>query len=137
MSNKIIETSTATLHMIEEDVLCIRFKPYMMLDLNHLYENREAIYSLIGENLVYVVSVPYEDTLMTKEFRELFTKKSIRNFKKGEAVVINTLAQHLLAQHVQKTKNSDYPLQFVSNETEALEWISSLKKLEFTKSNDY
>lgn len=127
MLPKTIQTTTASLNMIGEDTLCIRFKPHVVLDLNHLVENREAIFELIGEKQVYVLSVPFNDTLISKEFRETFTNSPERQFKKGEAIVITSLAQQLVAAHVKKTPNRHYPLEMFSDEQSALEWIAELK----------
>jgi len=130
MIHRTIETSSAFIGMIKEDILCIRFKPNVMLDLEQLSENRRAIFDLIKNRKVYILSVPYNDTLITKEFRETFTIGEARDFKKAEAVVITSLAQNLLAKNVKQRAPLDYPLETFNDEVKALQWLGCLKEEE-------
>lgn len=130
MSHRVIETSTATVRMLDEDTVLVKFKKNVSLDLNHLHENREAIFKLIGNTHVYVLSIPHSDTLMSKEFRDAFSDNTLRSFKKAEAVVINTLAQQLLSNHVLLTRQTNYPLKFFAEEILAKNWLQELKKKE-------
>lgn len=130
MSHRVIETSTATVRMLDEDTILLKFKKNVTLDLDHLHENREAIFKLIGNTHVYILSIPQSDTLMSKEFRDAFSDNTLRSFKKAEAVVINTLAQQLLSNHVQLTRQTNYPLKFFTEETSAKHWLHELKKKE-------
>jgi hypothetical protein len=122
-----IETSTAKITLVEEDILRLEFRPNCFVDLAEFEENLAAYKKLIGDRKVYVLTIAPEGSNISAEGRNKFASKERSSFKLAEGFVISSLAHKIMANFISRMQRPAHPLRFFSKEEDALKWLRKIK----------
>ena len=129
-----IETRVAFISLIDDDILCIRFKPHCTVDIDDFEENMQTYRKLLKTEKAYLLSIPDESSAMSLEVRNKFASKERSSFKIAEAFVITSLGHKLIANFVMKVQTPKHKIRFFSKEEEAMNWLKQVKN-EMKKQN--
>jgi hypothetical protein len=120
------ETNVAVVEKIEDGILRIVFKDHKIIDadsLNTLFE----IYRELQPEGAYLLGVFNQTHTAEMDIKEILEKKDRLNYKKGEAFVIEGLANRLEVEYlIQKTKKM-YATRVFTEEKPALAWLKQLR----------
>jgi hypothetical protein len=89
----------------------------------------ETVKHLIQGRQFYLLIVTEETAIYTKEARE-YIHTETEELKKGEAIVVTSLAHRILGTYYARTRRKHHPIRLFPTEWEALEWIDSLRAKE-------
>jgi hypothetical protein len=103
---------------------------YTHPDVEFSAESADDNYASIREDLlgrkVFHMIVPDPTTHVTLDVRS-YRNEDFEDRKKGEAIVIKTLAHRLLAKFYYGIRKDRYPIRIFDTETSALEWFGTLR----------
>jgi hypothetical protein len=119
-------TPTALI-LVDDDVV----KAYLNADVEFTKEaaedNVEAIWHLIEGREVFHLVVPDSTTHVTMGVEE-FGDSRFEAIKKGEAIIVKTLAHRILSKGIVQARKRKYPVRIFDTETEAIDWFNSLRE---------
>jgi len=103
---------------------------YTHPDVEFSAESADENYNSIREDLlgrmIFHMIVPDPTTHVTLDVRS-YRNEDFESRKKGEAIVIKTLAHRLLAKFYYGIRKDSYPIRIFETETSALEWFNELR----------
>lgn len=124
-----VETTCSILSFEEPDLVRSVSKPNTDMQLEQLLENADAVHRLVDGRRYYLIIVGHETATYSKEARE-YVDERIEPLKKGEALVVQSLALRMIAMFYARTRRKHHPIRIFPTEWEALEWIDSLRAKE-------
>lgn len=127
--NTFVETASSILSFEEPDLVRSVSKPDSEMTLECLLENAETVKELVKGQPFYLLIVTEETATYTKEARE-YIHPVTESLKKGEAIVVRSLALRILGTFYARTRRKHHPIRLFSTVYEALEWIESLRERE-------
>jgi hypothetical protein len=124
-----IELNVATITYLKNQIIELKFKDNIIVTENDAREIDEA-YVKLAQNKPFTALIDSRDIRgdLTTEARNFFaTDKLVRNLRKGQAIVVNSLANKLLAEFYMKFHKPFDPVKIFNNDYEnALNWLLSL-----------
>jgi len=127
--NTFVETTTSIISFEEPDLVRSVSKPESEMTLECLLENAETVKGLVRGRKFYLLIVTEETAIYTKEARE-YIHTDTEQLKKGEAIVVRSLAHRILGTFYARTRRKHHPIRLFPTVWEALEWIESLRARE-------
>lgn len=124
ISKPTIETKSAYITKIDEDVVRVEIKKNYEITLSDLEENYNAYKQLFGDDMkLYILSVFNEGASTSLEVRNKFVSKERSAFKIAEAIVINSMAHRIVGNFVIKVQKPKHKMQAFGKEKEAMDWL--------------
>lgn len=122
-----IETKSAYISLVEEDIIKVVFKPHAFLT-DEEYSGYMAHYEqLAGKRGEYkflcIVQVGFK---VENRYLKFLTKSYKTNFKKAEAYVIKNPSAKMFFNLGTKIVKRKYPILMFDSEEEALTWLRSI-----------
>ena len=121
-------TPTALI-LVDIDVVKVYLNADVELSTEAAEENVEAIWHLVKDREVFHLVVPDSTTHVTMGVEE-FGDSRFEAIKKGEAIIVKTLAHRILAGGIVQARKRKYPIKICDTEMEAIDWFDSLRKSE-------
>lgn len=116
---------TATFYKLEAGVVYIRYKPFEgEFDLNDAKRHTKALESLVGSQGQHIIlDFRGVNPAFSNEAREHFAKGQVHSpLRKSQAIVIDGLAQKIVANFYMKFNKPDCPVEIFNNPEDALKW---------------
>jgi ribosomal protein S6 len=119
-------TPTALI-LVDDDVVKVYLNADVELSKEAAEDNVEAIWHLIEGRKVFHLVVPESSTHVTMGVEE-YGDARFEAIKKGEAIVVKTLAHRILAKGIVQARRGKYPVSIFNTETKAIAWFDSLRE---------
>lgn len=119
-------TTPTALILIDGDVVKTYMHPDVEFSAEASEENIEAIWDDIKDKRIFNLLLPDPSTQITVDVRS-YENANLESIKRGEAIVIKSLAHRLLAKFYLKPREGRYPTRVFESEAKALEWFDSLR----------
>lgn len=125
-SDQHIKCSKSTITQIAHDIVYIDIKPNEEFTLDDYKEAIEGI-AQIGDGKIFkqLIHVGLH-TLPTNEARQYLTSPERSSFKLADAIVVQSLAQNIIARFIMKFQSPKVPTRVFSNDRDALLWLESI-----------
>ncbi len=117
------EIESAILTFEERNLLKIHYKDNIHLELKDVKE-LNVFYQNLNSGPMRVLAISGKFMTSTKEAREYAQARNSKAI--GEAIVIHSLAQRLIAQFYTRFRKADHPTKVFANEKDARTWLYSL-----------
>lgn len=119
--------TSSSLIVVDGDVVTSYLNPNCEFNDESARENIDAIWELIKDERVFHLLVPDPTTHVTVETKD-YLNPPFEALKKGEALIIKTLAHRLLAKfYLLARKDKQYPIRIFENEKDAMDWFNTLR----------
>ena len=122
-----IQPKKSKVCLLENNILHIKLKEDSLFDLFDYKEIRLASLRLTQQRQVYNLIQIGDRTIPNKEAREACTKDAANGYIKAEAIVISSLGQRILANHMLRQQKHLIPRKVFSNVEQAKAWLRELQ----------
>jgi hypothetical protein len=122
------QSNKSEVSLLEDNILHIRLKENSLFNLNDYKEIRLASLRLTEKRQVYNIIQIGECTIPNKEAREACTRDAVNGFIKAEAIVISSLGQRILANHLLRQQKHIIPRKVFSSLDNAKEWLKNMQQ---------
>jgi esterase/lipase superfamily enzyme len=125
----LLDTETAEIFRLGEDIIVLKFKSDVLVELRHAQEIDKAFMTVINDRHHYfVIDALDVQSSMTAEAQKYFSRESdVSRYTSAAAIMINSLATRLIATVFMKIYKPVYPSKMFSRKEEALEWFDSFR----------
>lgn len=123
-----MEYEKSTVSILDEDILFINVCMNQEFTLMDFKELRVASLRLARNRNVFNIIFMGDKTIPTKAAREACTIETGNGRIKGEAFVVHSLGQRIVARHILKQKKKQHPVKLFTSTEKAKLWIDCLKK---------
>ena len=123
---KNIKTAKAEISLLKDNIVRMQILDYTHLEEEDVVEFNHIKKGLVGNNIHKVLLVSGKYTTISKEAREFSGKREIGENRIAKAIVVNSLAQALIANFFVKFQKSQSKVKVFSREDEALLWLKSV-----------
>ena len=119
-----VEFEKSVYHFREDDIVIIRIKDNVHMELEDSRAEREMLYREKAHLLpMKVMIVPGEHASVSKEVRDYSNAPENTKMIKAEAIVVQALAHKIMANFITKFYKTPMPVKIFNNEEKALEWL--------------
>ena len=129
-----IELESATIELLEPDLVYIVYKDEYEVGLKDVKEVDRSFLEIAGDSTIYaIMNAQGKYNIFSSEAQDYLSKKTqlVKNGQLGGfAVIINGLPYRILIKLYLKFYKPNYKLKICSNFEEAKDWLSKLKKTE-------
>ena len=127
VSDNEIETRTCTLRVDEEGVLRIIVKPGARMELADAEENMRACGELCGERSRAVIVDLSGVQSVSRDARNCFSGDLAKQFIRANATLVGSPTSRLIGNFFLALNRPPYPIKIFNDESDALEWLRSLR----------
>ncbi len=127
----LIELPSANIVELDQDIVIIYYKEVEEeIDIEEARKHTEAIYELRdGKPCSLIINFLEVQVLFTNAAREYFAHNERHSaIRLSQAIVIDGLAQKLVANFYKTFNKPNCPVELFSNEADALKWSLSIRK---------
>ncbi|MBV6484285.1 MAG: hypothetical protein KFKLKKLM_00781 [Flavobacteriales bacterium] len=117
-----ITLNKATCHLLEEGVILVTYKNNVEIDINEVIEIRNTTHQLANGKAFVAIYDAGEDTLITKEAREISAKDGNITNRKAMAIIVKHLGQRIIANFFINLNKKIHPMKAFTNREDAVKW---------------
>lgn len=122
-----IECKKSTVSLIDDDILFINIGCDQEFCLHDYKEVRIASIRLASNKNVFNLINLGDKTIPNKEAREACSSETGNGCVKGEAIIVHSLGQRIVARHILKQKRGRIPVKLFTSLDKAQAWLKRLK----------
>lgn len=115
---------------LNDDVLTVRIKEDTEVTLELMKEMLDSAVEFTEKKPYYAIVDLSKNISDTPESRNYYATSPHRQYRKADALIVNSLAVRMLANFFLKFNKPSVPTQIFSKEADAIHWIHQLKKKE-------
>ncbi len=122
-----IKNDVSTVSIIDENILLINVRndhEFTILDYKAL---KLASIRLAKEKEIFNIISIGDKTIPDKAAREACTFETGSGWIRGEAIIVHSLGQRIVARHIIKRKRKQFPVKLFTSFEKAKGWIDRLK----------
>ena len=120
-----IDLKTAQIYKDDDGIVHVKYKDEIEVDVEAVKKHIEAIIKLAnGQEVCVLLDARNVNSQVTSEAREYAsTNKEYENTRKAYAIVVNSLANKLVANFYIKFNKPAKPSRVFNNKKEAMDWL--------------
>jgi hypothetical protein len=123
VSTQVTELRSARLHLREDDIICIRVKDNVDVEIADARETFNEVKRLAGDGKKPVLVFSGSGGTITNEVRNFSASAEAGEPTLAEAVIANSLAHKLVVNILIKFANIGRPMKLFINEAGAVAWL--------------
>lgn len=112
---------------LDDDVLFVRVKGDTEISAEMMKEMLDHAVEMVNQKPYYAIVDLSHNVSDTPESRNYYATSHHRQYRKADALIVNSLAVKMLANFFIKFNKPSVTTQIFSKEADALKWIMSLK----------
>jgi len=121
-----IETSISIVSLLDNEIIKIKGKPHVHIELKNMDEQYEAFLKLTKGKPTKFLTCFGENASISDQARELFSNKKRAEIKTAEALVVSQLHHKLNARFHLNFFKPDIPTKIFESEAKAIEWLEAI-----------
>lgn len=125
------ELTAVTLQQLEPDLYKIIYSDKIKIELEHVIEMDNHFEEMVGDEGVYCITDMqgryFAFTNQAQKYLATDAKSVKQNLVKACAVILDNLANRLIAKFFMKFFKPAYPMKIVKSEEQALAWLEEVK----------
>jgi hypothetical protein len=123
-----VELNKSTCILLEKGVINVIYKNNVEIELEDVIEIRKVTLQMSEGNPYVAIYESGEQTIVTKEAREIpMIDDTIKN-RKALAIIMNNLPQRIIINFFIRTNKKSHPIKAFTSKTEALKWAKQFLK---------